>query len=204
MTLRRRSHTPSVVRKWYHSDCPDGEREINSGRHTDGTAPWRYMEDQRLHDFTVWYEYFTLRYACAKNAIGISNISLPNVFHSSNNTPVNVTNKLAYVQNLEVFILFLFLLAIHTHRCFTYFCPFFARLLPTDSLVSVKQLSKLLNSSSCYYSRSQWPRSLRHELFSPAPTLRSWVRIPHRHGCLCVFCVLFFCFYSLKWDSQPT
>jgi hypothetical protein len=22
-----------------------------------------------------------------------------------------------------------------------------------------------------------------------APTLRSWVRIPLRHGCLCVFCV---------------
>jgi hypothetical protein len=38
-------------------------------------------------------------------------------------------------------------------------------------------------------SRSQWPRGLRHELFSPAPTLGSWVRIPHRHGCLCVFCV---------------
>jgi hypothetical protein len=38
-----------------------------------------------------------------------------------------------------------------------------------------------------------------HELFSPAPTLRSWVRIPLRHGCLCVICVRFFCFYSLKW-----
>jgi hypothetical protein len=37
--------------------------------------------------------------------------------------------------------------------------------------------------------RSQWPRGLRHELSSPAPTLGSWVRIPLRHGCLCVFCV---------------
>jgi hypothetical protein len=26
--------------------------------------------------------------------------------------------------------------------------------------------------------RSQWPRALRHELSSPAPTLKSWVRIP--------------------------
>jgi hypothetical protein len=54
-----------------------------------------------------------------------------------------------------------------------------------------------------------WDQSLAspfswHELFSPAPTLWSWVRIPLRHGCLCVFCVRFFCFYSLKWDSQPT
>jgi hypothetical protein len=40
--------------------------------------------------------------------------------------------------------------------------------------------------------RSQWPRGLSHELSSPAPTLRSWVRIPLRHGCLCVFCVRFF------------
>jgi hypothetical protein len=27
-------------------------------------------------------------------------------------------------------------------------------------------------------SRSQWPRGLRHELSSPARTLRSWARIP--------------------------
>jgi hypothetical protein len=36
---------------------------------------------------------------------------------------------------------------------------------------------------------TQWPRGLRHELSSPAPTLGSWGRIPLRHGCLCVFCV---------------
>jgi hypothetical protein len=30
------------------------------------------------------------------------------------------------------------------------------------------------------YSRSQWSHGLRHELSSPAPTLRSWVRIPLR------------------------
>jgi hypothetical protein len=35
-------------------------------------------------------------------------------------------------------------------------------------------------------SRSQWPLGLRHELSSPAATLGSWVRIPLRHGCLCV------------------
>jgi hypothetical protein len=50
-------------------------------------------------------------------------------------------------------------------------------------------------------SRSQWSSGLRHELLSPAPTLRSWVRIPLRHGCLCVF---FLFLHSLKWDSQPT
>jgi hypothetical protein len=45
----------------------------------------------------------------------------------------------------------------------------------------------------------------RHELSSPSPTLRSWVRIPLRHGCLCVFCVLFFCFYivSSETASRP-
>jgi hypothetical protein len=39
--------------------------------------------------------------------------------------------------------------------------------------------------------RSQWPRGLRYELFSPVQTLGSWVRIPQRHGCLCLrlFCV---------------
>jgi hypothetical protein len=47
-------------------------------------------------------------------------------------------------------------------------------------------------------SRSQWPRGLRHELFSPAPTLRSWVRIPLRHGCLCVLCAFFLCLHSLR------
>jgi hypothetical protein len=28
------------------------------------------------------------------------------------------------------------------------------------------------------FRRSQWPRGLRHELSTPGPTLRSWVRIP--------------------------
>jgi hypothetical protein len=46
-----------------------------------------------------------------------------------------------------------------------------------------------------FHCRSQWPRGL---------TLRSWVRIPLRHGCLCVFCVRFFLFlHILKWESQP-
>jgi hypothetical protein len=47
--------------------------------------------------------------------------------------------------------------------------------------------------------------ALRHDLFSIAPTLRSWVRIPLRHGCLCVFYVRFFCFYivSSETASRP-
>jgi hypothetical protein len=57
---------------------------------------------------------------------------------------------------------------------------------------------RLHHSYFYLFSRSQWSSGLGHELFSPAPTQRSWVRIPHRHGCLCVFCVRFFCFYSLK------
>jgi hypothetical protein len=42
-------------------------------------------------------------------------------------------------------------------------------------------------------------------LSSSAPTLRSWVRIPLRHGCLCVFCVRFFCFYIVSSEiaSRP-
>jgi hypothetical protein len=46
-------------------------------------------------------------------------------------------------------------------------------------------------TSQCNISRSQWPSGLGHELFSPAPTLRSWVQIPLRHGCLCVLCAFF-------------
>jgi hypothetical protein len=49
--------------------------------------------------------------------------------------------------------------------------------------------------------RSQWPSGLRHELSSPAPTLRSWVWIPLRHGGLCVFCVRFFCFYIVSSET---
>jgi hypothetical protein len=57
-------------------------------------------------------------------------------------------------------------------------------------------------SVSC---RSQWPRGLGYELSSPSPTLRSWVRIPLRHGFLCVFCARFFCFYivSNETASRP-
>jgi hypothetical protein len=51
------------------------------------------------------------------------------------------------------------------------------------------------NLSILHLSRSQLPSGLGHELFSPAPTLRSWVRIPLRHGCSCVFFLLL---HSLK------
>jgi hypothetical protein len=77
----------------------------------------------------------------------------------------------------------------------------------------------LLHAKGCKHSRlrlnsyciltstynAQWPSGLGHELFSPAPTLRSWVRIPHRHGYLCVFWVRFFCFYivSNETASRP-
>jgi hypothetical protein len=66
-----------------------------------------------------------------------------------------------------------------------------------------------LSSSIClismHFSPSQWSGGLRHKLSSPAPTLRSWVRIPLTHGCLCVFCVRFFCFYivSSETTSRP-
>jgi hypothetical protein len=46
--------------------------------------------------------------------------------------------------------------------------------------------------STCCSRRSQWPHGLRHELFSLARTLGSWVRIPlSRHVCLSV------CVYSV-------
>jgi hypothetical protein len=76
-------------------------------------------------------------------------------------------------------------------------CP---RIQPPTSYEKTGETSVITNAS-----RSQWPRGLRHELSSPAPTLRLWVRILLRHGCLCVFCVRFFCFYivSSETASQP-
>jgi hypothetical protein len=65
----------------------------------------------------------------------------------------------------------------------------------------------LLSTSSDFYGtryainpccRSQWSSGLRHELFSPAPTLRSWVRIPLRHGCLIYVCVCSVCVFSVS------
>jgi hypothetical protein len=42
--------------------------------------------------------------------------------------------------------------------------------------------------------RSQWPCSLRHELSSPTPTLRSWVRIPLEVWMfVCVLCAFILC-----------
>jgi hypothetical protein len=41
--------------------------------------------------------------------------------------------------------------------------------------------------------RSRRPRGLSRGLSSPAPTLRSWVRIPLKHGCLCVFILCLCC-----------
>jgi hypothetical protein len=44
----------------------------------------------------------------------------------------------------------------------------------------------------CVGSRSQCPRCLRHELFSPAPTLGSWIRIPLK-AWLPVSSIVLFC-----------
>jgi hypothetical protein len=72
------------------------------------------------------------------------------------------------------------------------------RTIPTERPPLVSEVSAnfladrgchMVSVTNPYGRRSQWPRGLRHELSSPAPTLRSWVRIPVRHGCLCVFCV---------------
>jgi hypothetical protein len=42
--------------------------------------------------------------------------------------------------------------------------------------------------------RSQWPRGLKHELSSPAPTLRSWVRIPLEAWMfVCALCAFILC-----------
>jgi hypothetical protein len=49
--------------------------------------------------------------------------------------------------------------------------------------------------------RSQWPSGLGHELFSSAPTLRSWVRIPYRQGCLCVCSVWVFCVSTVSSET---
>jgi hypothetical protein len=54
-----------------------------------------------------------------------------------------------------------------------------------------------------FASRSQCWSGLRHELFSPAPTLRSWVRIPLRHGCLCSVCVFSLSTVSSETASRP-
>jgi hypothetical protein len=43
-------------------------------------------------------------------------------------------------------------------------------------------------------SRSQWPRSLRHELSSPARTLGTWVRIPLK-AWMFVMSVFILCLY---------
>jgi hypothetical protein len=50
-------------------------------------------------------------------------------------------------------------------------------------------------------SRLQWPRGLRHELSSPAPTPRLW----GMDVCVCVFCVRLFCVYivSSETTSRP-
>jgi hypothetical protein len=48
-------------------------------------------------------------------------------------------------------------------------------------------------------SRSQWPHGLKHELSSPAPTLRSWVRIPLEAWVfVCVQCEFILCIPSVE------
>jgi hypothetical protein len=46
----------------------------------------------------------------------------------------------------------------------------------------------------CFRSRSRWPRSLRHDLSSPARTLGSWIRIPlEAWMSVCAFILCFCC-----------
>jgi hypothetical protein len=57
-------------------------------------------------------------------------------------------------------------------------------------------------------SRSQWPRGLRHELSSLAPTLGSWIRIPLNAWmsvCAFILCVLF-CVQvaALRWADHSS
>jgi hypothetical protein len=54
-------------------------------------------------------------------------------------------------------------------------------------LVSLKIFRKL----SSYFIRSQWPRGLRHELFSLAQTLGTWVSIPLEPWMSVCVCSLF-------------
>jgi hypothetical protein len=51
------------------------------------------------------------------------------------------------------------------------------------------------NEHRYIFCRSQWPRSLRYELSSPARTLGSWVRIPLKAW-------LFVCVYSVFYISR--
>jgi hypothetical protein len=88
--------------------------------------------------------------------------------------------------------------------CFIYFSVISKTFSP-HFCVFLPNTSHCFHSFSYQYSRSQCASGLRHELFSPAPTLRSWVRILLKHGCLCVFCVRFFCVYvvSSETASRP-
>jgi hypothetical protein len=55
-----------------------------------------------------------------------------------------------------------------------------------------------------YWRRSQWPSCLGHELFSPAPTLRSWVRTHlGMDVCVCSVCVFSVSTVSSERASRP-
>jgi hypothetical protein len=60
---------------------------------------------------------------------------------------------------------------------------------------SLHNLSSKITVTDHESGRSQWPRALRHELYSLARTLRSWVRIPLKaRMSVCVYSVfVFFC-----------
>jgi hypothetical protein len=59
-------------------------------------------------------------------------------------------------------------------------------------LGGTEQNNGKLKSSYPMFGRSQWPRGLRHELPSLAPTLGSWVRIPLK-AWISVLCAFILC-----------